>query len=211
MKKIILSILLALCVIISSVLIYYKLHTYSIIAITITAMILIYFINSLFEEKTPESIYNKILRELIKTYDSILVDIEKIPDLDVKTIINVSSFEKLLDAQYELKKPIFYKMMINSCSFLLIDNEIAYVFVLRVSEDSFSPLDDIIAEVERDAKKRKKAKQILDNIEHTTIIKLDDLREYKVSPVREKDLKKIRETEFLNQLAEDFLPKLKKK
>lgn len=211
MKKIILSVLFVLCIIVSSILIYFKLHTYSIVALTITAMILIYLINSFFEEETPESIYNKILREIIKTYDSILVDITKIPEMDVKTVINVSSFEKLLDVQYELKKPIFYKMSINSCSFLLIDSEIAYVFVLRISEDSFSPLDDIIAEVERDAKKRKEAKKILDNIEKTTIIKLDDLRKYKVSPIREKDLKKIRETEFFNQLAEDLLPKLKKK
>ena len=211
MKKIILSVLFVLCIIVSSILIYFKLHTYSIVALTITAMILIYLINSFFEEETPESIYNKILREIIKTYDSILVDVAKIPEMDVKTVINVSSFEKLLDVQYELKKPIFYKMSINSCSFLLIDSEIAYVFVLRISEDSFSPLDDIIAEVERDAKKRKEAKKILDNIEKTTIIKLDDLRKYKVSPIREKDLKKIKETEFFNQLAEDLLPKLKKK
>lgn len=210
MKKIILSILLAVCIIVSSILIYFKLHTYSIIAITITALILIYFISSLFEEKTPESIYNKVLRELIKTYEAILVDIVKIPDLDVKNVINVSSFEKLVDVQYELKKPIFYKLSINSCSFILLDTDIAYVFVLRVAEDSFSPLDDVIAAIESDAKKRKEAKKILENIEKTTIIKLDNLREYKVSPIREKDLKKIRETEFFNQLAEDLLPKLKK-
>ena len=159
MKKIILSILLAVCIIVSSILIYFKLHTYSIIAITITALILIYFISSLFEEKTPESIYNKVLRELIKTYEAILVDIVKIPDLDVKNVINVSSFEKLVDVQYELKKPIFYKLSINSCSFILLDTDIAYVFVLRVTEDSFSPLDDVIAAIESDAKKGKKLKR----------------------------------------------------
>ena len=60
MKKIILSVLFVLCIIVSSILIYFKLHTYSIVALTITAMILIYLINSFFEEETPESIYNKI-------------------------------------------------------------------------------------------------------------------------------------------------------
>jgi hypothetical protein len=211
MKKTILSILFVLSVIVTGILFYLKINTYSIIAITVSATILIYLINSFFEEETPESIYNNILRTLIKTYDSILVDITQIPELDVKTVINVSSFEKLLDVQYELKKPIFYKMSINSCSFLLLDNEIAYVFVLRVSEDSFSPLDDIIAEVERDTKQRKKAKKILDSIEHTTIIKLDDQRKYKVSPIREKDIRKVKENDIFNQLAEDLMPKLKKK
>lgn len=209
--KIILSILFMLCAIISVAFINLKLYTYAIISATITVLLFIYLITIFFDKKTPESVYNKILRDLIKTYDSILVDVEKIPELDVKNVINVSSFEKLLDVQYELKKPIFYKMSINSCSFILLDSEIAYVFVLRVSEDSFSPLDEIIAAIESDSKKRKEAQKILDNIEKTTIIKLDGIREYKVSPIREKDLQKIKETEFFTQLTEEFLPKLKKK
>ena len=169
--KIILSILFMLCAIISVAFINLKLYTYAIISATITVLLFIYLITIFFDKKTPESVYNKILRDLIKTYDSILVDVEKIPDLDVKNVINVSSFEKLLDVQYELKKPIFYKMSINSCSFILLDSEIAYVFVLRVSEDSFSPLDEIIAAIESDSKKRKEAQKILDNIEKTKIIK----------------------------------------
>lgn len=209
--KILLSILFILCAIISVAFINLELYTYAIISITITVLLFIYLVTVFFEKKTPESIYNKILRDLIKTYDSILVDVEKIPELDVKNVINVSSFEKLLDVQYELKKPIFYKMSINSCSFILLDSEIAYVFVLRVSEDSFSPLDEIIAAIESDSKKRKEAQKILDNIEKTTIIKLDGIREYKVSPIREKDLQKVKETEFFAQLTEEFLPKLKKK
>ena len=209
--KILLSILFILCAIISVAFINLKLYTYAIVSITTTVLLFVYLVTVFFEKKTPESVYNKLLRDLIKTYDSILVDVEKIPELDVKNVINVSSFEKLLDVQYELKKPIFYKMSINSCSFILLDSEIAYVFVLRVSEDSFSPLDEIIAAIESDSKKRKEAQKILDNIEKTTIIKLDGIREYKVSPIREKDLQKVKETEFFAQLTEEFLPKLKKK
>ena len=209
--KILLSILFILCAIISVAFINLKLYTYAIVSITTTVLLFVYLVTVFFEKKTPESVYNKLLRDLIKTYDSILVDVEKIPELDVKNVINVSSFEKLLDVQYELKKPTFYKMSINSCSFILLDSEIAYVFVLRVSEDSFSPLDEIIAAIESDSKKRKEAQKILDNIEKTTIIKLDGIREYKVSPIREKDLQKVKETEFFAQLTEEFLPKLKKK
>ena len=187
MKKII-SVLFLLCVIVSGVLFYYDLQNYFIVSVTVTALVFIYLINCFFEEVSPESLYDKTLRELIKTYDSILVDLEKLPEIDVKNIINVSSFEKMVDVQYELKKPIFYKMSINSCSFILLDTDIAYIYVLRVDEDSFSPLDDIIASLEIDAKKRKADKKILDSIDRTTIIKLDNYREYKVSPVRKKDL-----------------------
>ena len=193
MKKIILSILLIGSVIGSGILLYFKLNTYSIVTITITSIIFLCLIKSMLEEKTPENVYDKTLKNLIKTYEPILVDVEKIPELDVKNIIITSAFEKMVDVQYELKKPIFYKTSPNSCSFILLDTDIAYIFILRVNEDSFSPLDDVILSFEMDAKKRKKDKKILEDIEKTTIIRLDDFREYKISPVRKRDVSNIEE------------------
>jgi hypothetical protein len=203
MKKIILSILFVLGVICSSLLFYYKLHTYSIVAITVTAILLICLICSLFADRTPEDIYNKNLRDLIKTYEPILVDIDKLPEFDVKNIIKVSTFEKMVDVQYELKKPIFYKMSLNTCSFILMDSDIAYVYILRVNEDSFSPLDDIMASIEMSAKKRRKDKKILEDIDKTTIIVLDDFKEYKVSPVRKSDVTKLEDITIIDEEKEE--------
>ena len=67
--KIILSILFMLCAIISVAFINLKLYTYAIISATITVLLFIYLITIFFDKKTPESVYNKILRDLIKTYD----------------------------------------------------------------------------------------------------------------------------------------------
>lgn len=201
MKKITLLILFIGGAIGSSVLLYFNLNTLFIVTITITTILLLCLIKGIFEEKTPESIYDKTLRNLIKTYEPILIDVEKTPELDVKNIIITSSFEKMVDVQYELKKPIFYKMSINSCSFILLDTDIAYVYILRVTDDSFSPLDDIITSIEMDNKKRRKDKKILDDIDKTTIIKLDDCREFKVSPVRKRDVTAIEDITIVNEEA----------
>ena len=44
---------------------------------------------------------NKELNELIKTYEPILVDVDKLPEIDTNKIISVSSFEKLVDVNIE--------------------------------------------------------------------------------------------------------------
>ena len=208
MKKISAIILFLINCIISVLLIYKQLYTFSIVAITINTILLVYLIKCLLEQKNPKSIYDNELKEIVKTFEPILVDVEKIPDLQVKNLIIVSSFEKMIDIQYELKKPILYKNSLNSCAFFLLDTDIVYVFVLRVNEDSFSPVDDVIASIEMDNKKRRKDKKILDDIDKTTIIKLDDFREFKVSPVRKKDLTIIEETNIEYDEAKEELKTL---
>ena len=114
MKKLVLSLLFVVCAMGSGYLVMNELYTFAIILTTLTVLVLLMLLGSVFEKRTPETIYNRELRDLIKTYEAILVDIDKLPEFDVKNIIKVSNFEKLVDVQYELKKPIFYKMSINS-------------------------------------------------------------------------------------------------
>ena len=136
-------------------LLYKNIYTYAFILFALVLVFLVLFMKELTGAKSSEMIYDGILRSILKTYDAVLIDIEKVPDIDVRNIIKVSSFEKLIDAQIELRKPIFYKMSMNSCSFILLDEEEVYIFVLRMNEDSFSPLDDIILEIEQNSDKKK--------------------------------------------------------
>ena len=55
--------------------------------------------------------------------------------------------------------------------------------------------------------KKKKNQHILDGIERTTIIKLDNMKSYKVSPIREKDVNEAKEKSFLEKLKREYLPK----
>ena len=206
MKKIVLGIIAALGTICSIVLLLNKLNTFAIVTITLTVILLIYLITNALETKSPEYIYNKTVKDLLKTYETILVDVNKLPELEVKNIINTSSFEKMVDVQYELKKPILYKKCLTTCSFILLDTETAYVYILRVNEDVLSPLDPIIESIEINNKKRRKEKKLLDDIDKTTIIKLDDSKEYKVSPVRKKDLSKTNEIKVeIEELEEEII------
>lgn len=206
MKKIVLGIIATLGTICSIVLLLNKLNTFAIVTITLTVILLIYLITNALETKSPEYIYNKTVKDLLKTYETILVDVNKLPELEVKNIINTSSFEKMVDVQYELKKPILYKKCLTTCSFILLDTETAYVYILRVNEDVLSPLDPIIESIEINNKKRRKEKKLLDDIDKTTIIKLDDSKEYKVSPVRKKDLSKTNEIKVeIEELEEEII------
>ena len=194
MKKTTLQIALIISSLCSVILIYFKFNKISIISITLTLILLLAYIFKLRKEKvTPEISYNLELKNLIKTYETVLVDTDKIPELNEKNIVITSSFEKLVDVQYVIKKPILYKRSYKSCSFILIDSEMAYIYILRETEDSFSPLDRIVSKIEMDNKKRSKEKKLLDDIDKTTIIKLDNEKEYKVSPVRKKTFNNIGE------------------
>lgn len=190
MKKIILLLSFVLLSIISFVLTLNKLYTYSIISITVTVLVLIYLLIVLFQKKNPYDIYEKELNIITKTYEPLLVEVKKIPNFDVKNIIVLPIFEKIVDIQYDLKKPILYYKGLNTCSFMLLDTDIAYVYMLRVEAESISPVDEVISSIENANKKRRKEKKILEDIDKTTIIRLDDLKEYKVSPIRKVDLSK---------------------
>lgn len=191
MKKKILAILSISSFVCSIVLIYFELKTYYIVTLTLSVVLLVSLIIELKGSKTPEDIYQKELNELIKTYEPILVDVDKLPEIDTNKIISVSSFEKLVDVQYELKKPIIYLKEEKACNFILIDSEVTYIYVLKETEEIISTLDKFVEELENDSEKIKNQKKVLEDIEKTTIIKLDDMKEYIVKPVRKKEIKEI--------------------
>lgn len=202
--------ILIILLIVLGILIIKEMYTYSIVIITLLFICIINLLRLFyFFGKSEEDLYNKVLRTILNTYDSVLVDIDKIPEVNPKNIIKVLSFEKMVDIQAERKKPIFYKLSINSCLFLILDEKEIYVYVLRMKEDSYSPLDDIIKTMEQNTEKMEKDKLLLENIEKTTIIKLDNLKEYKVSPIHEEDVLPIRKDQFLVKLKKDYLKKKK--
>lgn len=55
------------------------------------------------------SVYVRKLSKIMRTYNSIIVDVEKI-NIDKKlNILNVKSFDEILDAQFELRIPIYHQ------------------------------------------------------------------------------------------------------
>ena len=190
-KTIILTIILIALMIIEFILFNQHLFSYSIIVMPIIIILTIYLITYIYENRDEQSIYKSKLKRALKNYDAILVESQRFPDLKGKNIIRVTNMDDLIDAQIEIRKPIYY-MIENetSCSFVLLDTNEACVYILKQNEEVTSPLELIIAELEKKKNHKDDDSSLLEDIEKTTIIKLKN-KTLKVSPYRKnKDEKK---------------------
>jgi len=152
------------------------------------------------EEPDEYSTYNKNKKRILKTYDSIIVEVENIPNIAGKNVIKVKSIEDLVDAQLELREPIYYKNDNDSCFFLLLHFNEACVYILKMSENTISPTEQSIRYMKPSSKKDEKS--ILENVENTIVYKLDELRSFKISPIRnEKEIQVVDDTEIKKEVA----------
>ena len=143
-----------------------------------------------FDNSNPTRAYESNVRNIINTFDSILVQSNAVPKLEGRNIIYVETIDDLIDAQLEIRKPICYYKQTESCSFALLDDKEAYIYIEKLNPDVVSPLE---IEIKENKLKIKSAdemdSEMLRDIEKTTIVKLSNKKSYKVSPIR-KDKKK---------------------
>ena len=109
--------------IIFTILEYLSYLMFSVVAVGITYLIVIII--------KSESIYNRKLNKILKTYDGILVEINALPKLKNMEIISVKSFNELIDAHSEIRKPISFAKNINSVTFILINEGIVWTYTLH--------------------------------------------------------------------------------
>ena len=119
-KLIILVVLIITSIIIDLLLIHQQLFSYFIVVTAALFVLTIYLITYLLENKDEESIYKSKLKRALKNYDAILVESQRFPELKGKNIIRVTNMDDLIDAQIEIRKPIYY----------MIENETGYVIDL---------------------------------------------------------------------------------
>lgn len=186
-KVLILGILFVISLVTLILLLCNKLYSYGIVAGTVTLILFVVFILFCINSRDEESIYKNKLNKLLKTYDSILVKSSTLPSLEDRNIIQVDSFQDLINAQLEIRKPIYYKLQVSCCSFLLLDDKEACTYILKSNDKVVSDLDILINENNIvNKKKDKNDYSILKNIDKTSIIMLDNSKSFKVSPIREK-------------------------
>ncbi|MBP3840997.1 MAG: hypothetical protein IK997_02590 [Bacilli bacterium] len=181
-KIVILTVALIASIIIGLYLYKNELQTYALIAAAVGLILVITLITYIFNTRNEEAIYNSTLKKVLNNYDAILVESHNFPDLKGKNIIKVTNMDDLVDAQIEIRKPIYYMIEgEDSCSFVLLDNSEACIYILKQNENVTSPLELIINEYEKhndiDA-------SLLEDIERTTIIKLNNMKSFKVSPYK---------------------------
>lgn len=71
------------------------------------------------------------LKKILNTYDSIIVNVNALPDLNEFKVINVESFEELVDAHGEVRMPInYFKRDDDRHIFILINNDVLWLYAL---------------------------------------------------------------------------------
>lgn len=188
MKREIKILILILCLLASiGGAIYLYLHnmtTYLILAVAVVIIFSVILIMYIVNTRNEEAIYKNNLKKILNYYDAVLVQSYNFPNLKGKNIIRITNIEDLIDAQIEIRKPIYYMIEgEDSCSFVLLDNSEACVFILKQNEKVESPLELIMAEYE---KYNDIDESLLEDIEKTTIIKLNGMKSFKVSPYKKK-------------------------
>ena len=179
-------------------------YSYLIVLVPIMLILLFFSFKGLGANKTPEEQYNSFLREVMKTYDAVLINVVDIPNVDGRSIVKVTNFEDLIDAQIEIRKPIYYKREDRSTLFVLLDDQQVCVFILKVDEKEKTQFDRWLLDLETE--KLRFDEKLLADIENTTIVKLDNNKSYRISPIREH--RKIKDSKDLEKTLSG-LPKLK--
>ncbi len=163
---------------------------YWIICAVVGVVALGFGIKFVIDNSSPLKAYESNIRNILNTFDSILVQSNAVPKLEGRNIINVESIDDLVDAQLEIRKPICYYKQTESCSFALLDDKEAYIYIEKLNPEVVSPLEIEIKENKLKNKNQEEMdSEMLRDIEKTTIVKLSNKKSYKVSPIR-KDKKK---------------------
>lgn len=107
--------------------------------------------------KTP---YQRELERIYRYHDGIIIKARQPANIDGKRIVPVLSFDDMLNLEEELKSPIVASPAGSEATqFILVHSDIAYVYTLGkliLEDDSSAPMDDIVLDERRSARKKSK-------------------------------------------------------
>lgn len=80
--------------------------------------------------------YDMYIRKIFGNYEQIIVTTDKIPDLNDYDVLEVHTFEDLVDAQGEIHKPIIFKetRVGKEALFILLDDKRAFIYIVRLED-----------------------------------------------------------------------------
>jgi len=185
-KSIVIGSIIALVILTIVLIITFTTELYGFFVVLLALFIILLISLGLYIKEKPDeySIFQKEKKRILKTYSSAIIEVENLPNIAGKNIIKVKSMDDLVDAQLELREPIYYKNDNDSCFFLLLHYNEACIYILRLNPDVISPTEQSLRFIQKEDAKLLNYESLLDNIENTLVLKLDELRSVKISPVR---------------------------
>ena len=119
---------------------------FAIICIGVFAILLGMLIYSVATTKNEKEIFFTSVNRIEKAYSGILVE-SSIPNLKDKDIIYVKDIENLVNAAIQMKKPVFFVKDIESCAYIVLDNNNALVNIFKVNKKSDNRVENLINEM----------------------------------------------------------------
>lgn len=189
-------------VVVTIVFILTDLYDYLIVTVPLNVITGIWFIYQFSSISINEQeVYNRTLKKIVKTYDPVLVNVDSFPKLNNKSVIKTNKINDILDAQSEIRKPIYYLIGKDSTAFYLINEDIFLIYFLKM-------VDDIKCDLELELNKEElKSSLNLDAIKDfdKTVIVSANNKAYRVSPIRDKEEKKDTKLEFKETVKEEVV------
>ena len=185
-KKIYVGLLTILFMLISFMLLFNDLINYFIVTLIITLILFCYLIFITFKKNDENSIYQREIKRIFRTYDSILVYSDSNYKLNDQEIVIVNKLEDIVKVSEALNLPILVINEKDSCIFICEEGICNLVYIKKKNNSIISKYEEIIIKRIKDSKNNVDSKQILKDIEKTTLIKLKNNKTYKVSPVKKK-------------------------
>lgn len=102
------------------------------VTFTITAILFIYMVVKIFTKNDEKSIYERKLKNILKTYDSILVYSKSKIELDKDNTLRVTTMNDLMKAQQLINKPIIYQAEEKKSKFILKDEDKFLIYTLKI-------------------------------------------------------------------------------
>ncbi len=103
-------------------------------AFVVTALLFFKYCQKTFASN--ESPYRKKVQRILKEYGDIIVEINTLMDISQLSIVEVKSFNELMDLEAELRIPILYYENGSDAWFLISHDQHLYRFILRDEEQS---------------------------------------------------------------------------
>ena len=143
-KKIIIASITLVLFLVSFILFHNDLINYFIISVTATIIMFIYLCIVVFVKKKEKNEYDKNLKRILKTYDSILIYSNIDYEINEKNITLVGNIEDLTRYCDELNKTMVFIEEADASSFLMkVDKELL-VYIMKRDEYSRSVIEDKI-------------------------------------------------------------------
>lgn len=171
-KLIIIGLLFIICLFGTIILYVNDLATFSIVLLALDIVLIVSFILTITNNRNSRAKYNSDLKRILKTYSGVLVETSK-PALEGKNIIYVTNIVDLVDAQIEMRKPIYYMVEESSCSFVIIDNDVALFYIIKENENVINKYEEYAKSISKDNIIKEENNNIQDNLDQNFQTNID--------------------------------------